>query len=309
MRIVRDQVTVSVPASSANLGPGFDALGLALELRDEVTVYATTGTTQVTVEGEGAGQVSEGEDNLVVQSLRLGLETVGAPQVGIEMRCLNRIPHGRGLGSSSAAIVSGLAAASALLEPGALPVDEIFQLAAKLEGHPDNAAPAVYGGAVLGWIEPQNPESSENPAAGGEFHAFALPFQVHPEVKVTVLIPPFELATSKARGLLPETVPHRDAVFNASRAALLPLALSTRPDLLFYATQDRLHQEYRREGMPASLELVDYLRSDSYPAAVSGAGPTVMVFSHLPVVLRQALEHKGWQVRELPVAATGIITS
>lgn len=306
MRIVRDQVTVCVPASSANLGPGFDAIGLALEIRDEITVRAITGATRVSVEGEGAGRVMKDEDNLVVQSLRLGLETVGAPQIGIEMHCLNRIPHGRGLGSSSAAIVSGLAAASALVEPGALPADKIFQLATKLEGHPDNAAPAVYGGAVVGWIEPANPR---DPQQAGESRAFALPFPIHSEVKVTVLIPDFQLATSKARGLLPEFVPHRDAVFTAGRAALLPLALSAHPELLFYATQDRLHQEYRREGMPTSLELVDYLRAQNYPAAVSGAGPTVIVFSHLPVALRQGLEHKGWRVLSPAVAGTGIITS
>lgn len=304
MRFMRDEVTVSVPASSANLGPGFDATGLALELRDEVAVRATTsGATHVTVEGEGAGHVPEDDKNLVARALRIGLESVGAPQVGIQMHCTNRIPHGRGLGSSSAAIVCGLAAAAALLEPEVLPPDKIFQIAAKLEGHPDNAAPAVYGGAVLGWIEPESSKTGE------ESRAFALPFQVSPAVKVTVLIPSFKLATSKARSLLPDAVPHRDAVFNAGRAALLPLALSLHPELLFYATEERLHQEYRRPAMPASLELVDSLRSQGLPAAVSGAGPTVIVFSHLGVALRQDLEQSGWRMLELPIAKQGIIVS
>lgn len=299
MNFVSDEVTVSVPASSANLGPGFDALGLALELRDEVTVRATTGTTHVTVEGEGAGKVAEGEDNLVVQALRAGLDAVGASQIGIEMHCVNRVPHGRGLGSSSAAIVSGLAAAGALLEPGVLDIDAIFQLAVQMEGHPDNAAPAVYGGAVVGWIEAEN--GSQSP------RAYAQHFEVSPEVKATVLIPSFHLATSKARSLLPQNVPHRDAAFNAGRAALLPLALAKHPELLFFATEDRLHQEYRREGMPQSLELVDRLRAARIPAAISGAGPTVIVFAHLDPATRQDLEHLGWKCRELPVAEQGIV--
>lgn len=299
MNFVRDEVTVSVPASSANLGPGFDALGIALELRDEVRVRATTGATHVTVEGEGAGKVPEDDTNMVVQALRAGLESVGASQIGIEMHCVNRVPHGRGLGSSSAALVSGLAAAGALLEPGALDTEAIFQLAVQMEGHPDNAAPAVYGGAVVGWMEPSAGQVTPR--------AYAQQFEVSPQVRLTVLIPEFELATSQARGLLPESVPHRDAAFNAGRAALLPLALAQHPELLFFATEDRLHQEYRREGMPQSLEMVDRLRAAGTPAAISGAGPTVIVFDHLDPATRKDLEHLGWKPRELPVAPQGII--
>lgn len=300
MSFARDAAAVSVPASSANLGPGFDAIGVALELRDEVFVRATTGPTHVTVEGEGSGEVPEGEDNLVVQSLRAGLEAAGAPQIGIEMHCVNRVMHKRGLGSSSAAIVSGLASAMALLEPGALTLDDIFQLATAMEGHPDNAAPAVYGGAVLGWIAPSGTQES------GETKAFAMPFEVSDEVKITVLVPSFELMTTKARSLLPPTVPHRDAAFNVGRAALLPIALAKHPEMLFYATEDRLHQEYRREGMPLSLELIDRLRAQGLPAAVSGAGPSVIVFHHFDVGARQDLQHAGWKVLQLPVASKGI---
>ncbi|MCI6583735.1 MAG: homoserine kinase [Mobiluncus sp.] len=301
MNFVRDEVTVSVPASSANLGPGFDAIGVALEMRDEVTVRATTGKTRVTVEGEGAGEVPTDDSNMVVEALRAGLDAVGASQIGIEMRCVNRVPHGRGLGSSSAAIVSGLAAASALLEPGALTRDEIFEIAAHMEGHPDNAAPAVYGGAALGWIEPADP------LTGAPAQAFARSFEVSQDVRVTVLIPEFEFSTSKARAMLPDAVPHRDAAFNAGRAALLPIALSQHPSLLYYATEDRLHQEYRRAGMPPTLDLIDRLRAEKLPAAVSGAGPTVIVFAHLNAAKRQEIALEGWKPLELPVATQGII--
>lgn len=302
MRIIRSTATVSVPASSANLGPGFDAVGLALELRDEITLRTTTGSTRVTVEGEGAGRVPTDDNNLVVKALRLGLDVVGAPQTGIEMRCVNRIPHGRGLGSSSAAAVGGLAAAAALVEPGALPPEKIFQIATRLEGHPDNAAPAVYGGGQVGWIEP---ETYEN----GETRAYALAFKISPQIKITVLIPGFKLATSKARGLLPAEVPHRDAAFNVGRAALLPLALSQHPELLFYATEDRLHQEYRRLGMPDTLKLLDMLRAQRIPAAVSGAGPSIIVFASLAETLRQEVQRRGWKPRELAVSESGIIVA
>lgn len=300
MGFQRDEVTLSVPASSANLGPGYDTMGLALQMRDTVTVRATTGATHVTVEGEGAGEVPTDDSNLVVQALRAGLESVGAPQVGIEMHCCNRIPHGRGLGSSSAAIVAGLSAAGALLGGEALTRDDVFQLAVQMEGHPDNAAPAVYGKAVVGWIETSDTDASR---------AYARTFEVHPDICVTVLIPHFELATSKARNLLPDTVPHRDAAFNVSRAALLPLALSAYPDLLFYATEDRLHQEYRRVGMPESLKIVDKLRAAGVPAAISGAGPSVIVFDHLDPASRQDFERLGWHPEELSVATEGVIVS
>lgn len=300
MGFQRDEVTLTVPASSANLGPGYDTMGLALQMRDTVTVRATTGATHVTVEGEGAGEVPTDDSNLVVQALRAGLESAGAPQVGVEMRCCNRIPHGRGLGSSSAAIVAGLSAAGALLGGEALTQDDVFQLAVQMEGHPDNAAPTVYGKAVVGWME-----TSET----GTPRAYARTFEVHPDICVTVLIPHFELATSKARNLLPDTVPHRDAAFNVSRAALLPLALSAYPELLFYATEDRLHQEYRRVGMPESLKIVDKLRAAGIPAAISGAGPSVIVFNHLDPASRQDFERLGWHPEELSVATEGVIIS
>ncbi len=208
---------------------------------------------------------------------------------------MNRVPHGRGLGSSSAAIVAGLAAAGALLEEGVLDTQGIFQLACQMEGHPDNAAPAVFGGAVVGWID--------------DGVAYAQPFAVHSKVEITVLIPDFKLETAKARGLLPSKVPHRDAAFNVGRAALLPLALSAHPEWLFAATADRLHQEYRREGMPASLELVDMLRGGGLPAAISGAGPTVIVFSRLDSQTLEDLKKLGWQARQLPLAARGVYTA
>ena len=145
MRVHDDFVAVKVPATSANLGPGFDCMGLALDLWDEVSIHATTGSTSVVVEGEGAGNVDLGEDNLVVRALRLALDHAGAPQVGVRMRCMNRIPHSRGLGSSASAIVAGLTLARALIgDPDVLGRQEILEIGSELEGHPDNVAPVSY---------------------------------------------------------------------------------------------------------------------------------------------------------------------
>lgn len=295
MRIINEKVRVSVPATSANLGPGFDSLGLALELRDTIEAQATaTPTTVVEVSGEGAGQVPTDDTHLVARCVRYALDAVGAPQVGLHLRCHNVIPHGRGLGSSAAAIVAGLGIARGLIDrPEALDDEAIFQLATELEGHPDNAAPAVYGAATVSWME-------------GERGA-TLRFDTHPAVQVTALIPSFELATEKARGLLPAQVPHADAAFNAGRAALLGLALSAHPEHLFAATADRLHQDYRQGAMPESLELVKILRELNLPAVVSGAGPTVAVFGQLEAPLAGEIEAAGWQVRPLEIATRGLI--
>ncbi len=267
MRLGADRARVRVPATSANLGPGFDALGLALALHDDVEVRAL-GSPEVVVDvvGEGADEVPSGEDHLVVRALRHALDHVGAPQTGLHLTCRNRIPHGRGLGSSAAAVVAGLLAARALVaEPGALDDDVVLRLATELEGHPDNAAPALLGGATVAWSE------------GADVRAARLP--VHPTVLPVAVVPASRLSTSHARGVLPERVPHADAAFQAGRAALLVEALGRRPDLLLPATEDRLHQSYRRPVMSESLALVDALRARGVPAVVSGAGPTVLVLA------------------------------
>lgn len=262
---------VRVPATSANLGPGFDALGLALALHDDVEVRAL-GSAEVVVDvvGEGEQDVPSGEDHLVVRALRHALDHVGAPQTGLHLTCRNRIPHGRGLGSSAGAVVAGLLAARALVaEPESLDDDVVLALATELEGHPDNAAPALLGGATVAWCD--------DAAAGGAVHAVRLP--VDAAIAPVVVVPGTRLATSHARGVLPATVPHADAAFQAGRAALLVEALGRRPDLLLPATEDRLHQGYRRPVMRESMALVDALRARDVPAVVSGAGPTVLVLA------------------------------
>lgn len=268
MRLLADRVRVRVPATSANLGPGFDAMGVALALHDEVEVRAVASPgVHVDVEGEGAGTVPGDENHLVVRAIRVALDHVGAPQAGLALACRNAIPHGRGLGSSAAAVVAGLVAARGLIsEPEALDDATVLTLATRLEGHPDNAAPAILGGATIAW-------TGEGGGVG------ATQVEVHPDVVPVVMVPPTHLSTKAARGVLPTSVPHADAALQAGRAALLVQALGRRPDLLLDATVDRLHQEYRRSVMPDSLALVDALRRRGVAAVVSGAGPTVLALA------------------------------
>ncbi len=260
-------VRVSVPATSANLGPGFDSLGLALSLRDELVGEVLDEGLRVEVSGAGAEEVPRDEDHLVVRSMRAGFAALDADPPGLRLSCTNRIPHARGLGSSSAAIVGGLVLARALVPGGADELDDaaLLQLAASLEGHPDNVAPALYGGFVISGRE------------DGRFYAVP---SAAVGVGVVVFVPPTAVSTERARGLLPATVPHAEAAADAGRAALLVAALAGAPDHLFAATRDYLHQEYRRPAMPATLDLVDALRADGVPAVVSGAGPSVLAFTH-----------------------------
>ncbi|ADG73962.1 homoserine kinase [Cellulomonas flavigena DSM 20109] len=273
MRLRAAHVRVRVPATSANLGPGFDALGLALGLHDELEVRALgTSDVRVEVEGEGAGTVPDDETHLVVRALRVALDHVGAPQTGLHLTCRNRVPHGRGLGSSAAAVVAGILAARGLVaEPDALDDDTALALATELEGHPDNAAPAILGGLTVAW--------SDEPGAAGPGAVRAVRLAVHEDVAPVAVVPPGHLSTRAARGVLPAQVPHADAAWQAGRSALLVEALGRNPELLFAATGDRLHQGYRREVMPASLALVDALRSRGVAAVVSGAGPTVLALA------------------------------
>lgn len=267
MTFVEGPVTVTVPATSANLGPGYDSLGLALDLRDELTGEVVPGgTLEVTVEGAGEGTVPLDESHLVVRSMRAAFEIIGKQPSGLRLHCHNRIPHARGLGSSSAAIIGGLVLARALVAGGELILDDdtLFQKAAEIEGHPDNVAPAFHGGFTI---------------AGDDDGFFAVRTAVDPRISVVVFVPATGVETKAARGLLPETVPHSDAAADAGRTALLVAALSDAPEHLHRATRDFLHQEYRRPAMPESLALVDELRADGVAAIVSGAGPTVLAFS------------------------------
>ncbi|MBK0330375.1 homoserine kinase [Brachybacterium sp. MASK1Z-5] len=319
MRITTERVGVRVPATSANLGPGFDALGLALHLVDDLELEATTGRVEVTVEGEGAGDVPAGEDHLVVRALRRGLDHAGAPQAGVRLHCRNRIPHGRGLGSSAAATVAGLMLARLLVsEPEALDDQVLLDLATEMEGHPDNAAPALLGGVVLSWTDRAGARAERLDLAtpgdraqrGNGAGQSGSGTAQEPAIRPVVLLPTARLATSTARSLLPETVPHADAAFNAARAALLVHALTSDPSLLLPATEDRLHQEYRAPGMPQSVELVRVLRSEGYPAVISGAGPSVLVIDGAgpdlaPLVRRVVDDPRAWRIARVGLSSTG----
>ena len=290
MKLAADRVRVRVPATSANLGPGFDALGLALNFEDELVVHALgSDHVQVDVVGEGAGEVPGDERHLVVKSIRRALDHVGAPQVGLHLECRNNIPHGRGMGSSAAAVVAGLVAARGLIaDPDALNDRVVLNLATQLEGHPDNAAPAIYGGATAAWMT-----AHDEPQAAR--------LNVSELIEPIVIVPTARLSTHRARGVLPLAVPHANASFNAGRAALLVHALANQPELLFDATEDRLHQEYRAPVMPATWAVVQGLRARRIAATVSGAGPTVLVLG--PVAERDAIVNAISQVlAEVPAA-------
>ena len=298
MTFVEGPVGVRVPATSANLGPGFDTLGLALDLRDSLEAEVTGGGLVVEVEGYGAGEVPLDERHLVVRAMRATFERLGQSPAGLRLSCTNVIPHARGLGSSSAAIVGGVWLARELVAGGRLLLDDtaLLDLAARMEGHPDNVAPALLGGFVISGQDPD-----------GSF--WAVPGAVDPRVGAVVFVPPTPVETEAARGLLPADVPHRDAAANAGRAALLVAALSQSPEQLLRATEDRLHQDYRRPAMPESLALVEALRADGVPAVISGAGPTVLAFTDGPgTTAATALLARcpaGWSAQALAVTPAG----
>jgi homoserine kinase len=262
-------VTVRVPATSANLGPGFDTLGLALALYDELEVTATPSGIDIEVTGVGAGEVPTDDSHLVLRSIRHAFDHFGVPMPGIRMRAANAIPHGRGLGSSGAAIVAGVVAAQGLLA-GVVEVtaDDLLTLATELEGHPDNVAPAIFGGLTIAWVTPDGPRAKKLIA--------------HRGVSPVVFVPVATMSTALARSLQPESVPHADAVFNVSRSALLVAALTQSPELLLEATEDRLHQDYRKSAMPETYDLIQLLRRHGHAAVVSGAGPSILVLASDP---------------------------
>jgi len=267
-----------VPATSANLGPGFDALGLALSLYDDVEVRVTPGRLSIDVSGEGAAEVAgAGERHLVVRAMRATFDDLAVPQpAGLALRCVNRIPHGRGLGSSAAAIVAGVLAARALA--GAeRDLDAELVMANQLEGHPDNVAPCLYGGLTIAWLANDAGVPHDGTFAR-DGTARAIRLEPLAEVRPVAFIAPEPVSTGVARGLLPASVPHADAARNAGRAALLIAALTGREEALLDATEDRLHQDYRAPAMPATHELVGRLRAAGVPAVVSGAGPSVLAF-------------------------------
>ncbi|NGX07061.1 homoserine kinase [Mycobacteroides franklinii] len=323
--------TVVVPASSANLGPGFDSLGIALSLYDEIEVNTTESGLKVAVEGQGAGEVPLDGSHLVVRAIERGLAAGGVAASGLIVQCHNKIPHSRGLGSSAAAAVAGLGAANGLLAKAGRPVlsdDVLVQLASEFEGHPDNAAASVLGGAVVSWMSSSREDdqawmssSGEDDQAGlssageggrpGSGSSGATPvyaatrLDVHPDIRIVAAIPQEQSSTAQTRVLLPESITHVDARFNISRVALLTVALTARPDLLMTATEDRLHQPQRASAMPASAEVLRYLRNQGVAAVLSGAGPAVLALTtgDLPDSAVKYAEDQGFSLVAMSVSA------
>jgi homoserine kinase len=262
-------IQVQVPATSANLGPGFDSFGLAFGMYDRyVAQILDEGGLDIDVTGEGSDEVPRTDKNLLVKAINKGFDYLGGRPKGLAVRALNVIPHGRGLGSSASAIIGGLVLARSLVLTGTDKMSDevLLNLATEMEGHPDNVAAALYGGATIAWQD----------LVKGKSVAHAVHLPVDPRIKVMAFIPASPLATSKARKMLPESIPFADAQRNTSNAAIMTQALTIRPDLLFTATEDFLHQSYRQEAMPSSFALMTKLRAAGIAAFISGAGPTVL---------------------------------
>ncbi|MFC0582578.1 homoserine kinase [Micrococcoides hystricis] len=264
---VGTSVRVNVPATSANLGPGYDSFGLGLDLTDTLTFTVLESGFRAEVHGEGASYLPKDERHLVLATARDYLAERGYTAPGLELIAHNRIPHSRGMGSSAAALVGAAAGADALLPEHARGgADAVFQFASKLEGHPDNVAPAVYGGLTISW--------TEQPELFG-----AVTTQPLDSVIPVLFVPSFSLATSTARKVLPQSIDHAEAAENSARAGLLVYALTQDPTVLLTATEDRLHQRYRAETMPNSYGLMAQLRAAGHAAVISGAGPAVLCFA------------------------------
>lgn len=291
-----DAVQVRVPATSANLGPGFDALGLALTLHDDLVARVAGEGLMVDVAGEGQS-VSRDETHLVIRAMRAAFAELGSQPRGLELACTNRIPHGRGLGSSAAAIVAGVLLARALVVGGdeELPEASVLALAGAIEGHPDNVSACLLGGLTVAWTERGRSHGVRAPIGG--------------VVTPVVLVAPFEAATAQARGLLPDNVSHGDAAFTAGRSALLVAALAGAGGALLAATEDRLHQRYRAAAMPQTADLVDRLRSSNLAAVVSGAGPSVLVLARdeLEVQAARVVCPTQWRCELLEVDRQGAL--
>jgi homoserine kinase len=285
-----------VPATSANLGPGFDALGLALTLYDDVTAWTSASGLSIEISGEGADLAAAGEEHLVVRAMRAAFAVTGGQPPGLGLRCVNRIPHGRGLGSSAAAIVAGLLAARTLAAcpagsgGDALPDEALLRLASGIEGHPDNVAACLGGGLTIAWTDLAGPNMVR--------------LEPLPTIAPVICVAPAPVRTDVARGLLPGMVPHKDAAASAGRSALLVAALTQTadPGVLFDATQDWLHQDYRAAAMPETSALVGRLRGERIPAVVSGAGPSVLALLARGSDYGRDLDTLGSIVRETGIA-------
>jgi homoserine kinase len=286
------KVQARIPATSANLGPGFDTFGLALSFYDEYVAEVISSGLEIVIHGEGESVAPTDESNLIYRALKLVFDANGKAVPALRLICHNNIPHGRGMGSSGAAVAGGVMLAAGLLAPEIeLSEQQLLEYATELEGHPDNVAPALFGGLTIAWVDETGPHHKK--------------LAVHRGLSPLVLVPPHQMSTKLARSLQPESVPHTDAVFNVSRSALLVAALTQSPELLLAATEDRLHQNYRASAMPETSELISLLRAEGHPAVVSGAGPSVLVLEDDPVKRLKAVslaEQKFPQWRALTLA-------
>ena len=320
---VTRKVHVRVPATSANLGSGFDTVGLALDYHDELEFTLSSDplnmAAQVIIDGEGADTLPRDESHLVVSTFRRACSRFGLSKTGFILEAHNNIPQARGMGSSAEAIVAGISAAYAFSHDGELDRDVIFSLAAEIEGHPDNVAPAVYGGMTVSWTDEGHHETlADGTVINTGYHT--VNYIVDERITASVFIPDFELSTSKARAALPPLVPFQDAVFNVSRAALLigamnPAAITGAHDvnaLLLEATEDKLHQQYRCPLMPPSAALIAKMRAHGFAAMVSGAGPCVLVLhaggadDAIDTVTADELASGHWRVLHLNVDTLGV---
>lgn len=294
---VGTKAIVTVPASSANLGPGFDTLGIALSLYDTVEVEVTNSGLEVEIFGEGAEDLPRDGSHLVVKAIRSALNAADVSAPGLRVVCNNNIPQSRGLGSSASAAVAGVAAGNGL---AGFPLTEqqVVQLSSAFEGHPDNAAASVLGNAVVSW--------TTVPVDGHSLPEYkAVTVDVHKDIKATALVPNFHASTQAVRRVLPSHVTHGDATFNVSRTAVQVVALQNYPELLWEGTRDRLHQPYRADVLPVTSEWVNRLRNRGFAAYLSGAGPTAMVLHTEPIdenILRDAREA---DLRVIPLEVAG----
>lgn len=293
----REAVRVVVPATSANLGPAFDCAALALDLQDDLVAMVTDDEgVLVEVVGEGQGEVPLDASHLVVRAMAAGFRAMSTVPSGFVVRCTNRIPHGRGLGSSAAAIVGGLILARAMVDdgPALLSDADILQLAMAFESHPDNVAAALHGGFTLAWLDAQG-------------RADCVRLEPHPDVHPMVVVPPTGVLTADARAVLPQQVPLADAAGNIGRAALLVHAVTTDPGRLLAATEDRLHQRARAAVYGPSVDLVARLRAAGVAAVISGAGPTVLTLPDAgqAATVADIAGSTGWPVRALRTTSRG----
>lgn len=289
---------VRAPATSANLGPGYDSFGLALGRYDEVRGRVSSAGLDVRVSGAGAGagELALDEAHLVVRAMRAAFDWLGGQPPGLVLDCRNDIPHGRGLGSSAAAIVSGVELARGLSTDGRLQLSDAdaLALAAEIEGHPDNVTACLLGGLSIAWLA-DGRANGVQAATADQLAASG--------IRPVLFIPAEQSATTAARAVLPGQVAHADAAFNSGRAGLLVLALTGRPELLLASTEDRLHQDYRAASMPASAALVSALRRRGIAAVLSGAGSSVLALATAEQTGPAAeLTPSGWECAALEVS-------